>query len=151
MLLSTGNVFGQIAIDVQPLQGGRDVSFGEAQSLGFGGEAQSDYVVREVEIVIDNDSGKIYRVYQSLFGPWQNEEGEDFPVEEVDFYIISSNGTGTVRFPSTVSLQEGEVEIFISDDQGSDERLIITYTVRVPVGQKSGYYRSNLTFRVVTQ
>lgn len=141
----------QVTLETRPIRGGFDLDFGTASSLGPNGEPESDTIVQEVRVTITNPAGGRYQVFQSFLGPMLNERGEAMPFEAVDFFITNARTAGIVRFPNPTPIRIGEEEIFLSNEQGSNEEFIIRYTIHVPVGQRAGRYRTNVTFRVVSQ
>ena len=142
-----------VTLQVSPVQGGADldIDFGTTRSLGPQGELESDTVVRRVKLTITSDSSKPYLVFQRINSAWNNATGKEFPGDSVRFFVTASQAGGAVRFPNPTALSVGEEEIFLSDSTGSDQELLVTYTVKVPVGQEMGHYRTTLTFRVVSQ
>jgi len=141
----------EVTLQVRPVRGGIDLDFGNAGSLGSQGESESDIVIRQLRVSITSTSGARYQVFQRLNGPWVNEQREAFPLEAVRFFISETTTDGIVRFPNPTPMNEWEEEIFLSNAAGEDEDFLMTYTVQVPVGQRAGRYRANLTFRVVSQ
>ncbi len=115
------------------------------------GEPQSDSVVRQVQLRITSDSSAPYQVFQRINGPWRNLAGTELPVENIRFVVSGSTTGGQIRHPTPTRLVVGEQELFLSNSSGGDETLLITYTVQVPLGQKTGQYRTTLTYRVVSR
>ncbi len=141
----------EVTLQVQPVQGGVDLDFGDAKSLGWDGEAESDMVFRQLRVIITSTSGARYQLFQRVNDAWVNERGEAFPLEAVRFFVSETKTDGIVRFPTPTPMSEFEEEMFLSNAAGEDENFLITYTVQVPVGQMAGRYRANLTFRLVSQ
>ncbi len=140
-----------VTLSITSLQGGRDIDFGNARSLGPEGQLESDTVVRQVRVTITSTAGKPYQIFQEVHEPWRNLAGEELPLENAQFFISGSSTGATVRFPNPAPVVLGEQEIFLSDGTGSSDQFVITYTIRVPPGQQAGDYRTNLSFRVVSQ
>lgn len=145
-------VWADVTLTVTPAQGGAslEVDFGTARSLGPSGELETDEVVRQVRLDVSSDSGRPYRVYQRVNGPWTGPAGEEIPPSAIRF-LISDVRTGINRFPSASPLAVGEQELFVSDQSGSAESLVITYVVKLPPGQRAGNYRTTVSYRVVGQ
>lgn len=139
----------ELTLQVTPLQDGRDVDFGQARSLGPQGEPESDTVVRQVRLTITSTTGQPYQVFQRINEPWRNVAGQELPLESVLFYISEATPPGLNRFPNPEPMGVGEREIFISDGESGQLRLV--YTIQVPPGQQTGDYRTTLSFRVVSR
>lgn len=151
-LWAPGSAGADVTLQVTSLQGSRDIDFGNARSLGSEGELESDVVIRQVRITITSTSSNRYQVFQRINEPWRALSGEDLPMENVQFFISEAAAGGTVRFPNPTPMSVGEQEIFLSSDNpGSSEEFLITYTIQVPPGQQTGDYRTTLSFRVVSQ
>ena len=142
---------GEVTLQVTPIEGGRDLDFGSARSLGSHGEPEADTVIRRVRLTITPTSSGRYQIFQRVSEPWTNPAGRELPLQAVRFFISSTRTNGLVRFPSPTPLTLGEEEIFLSNESGGNEEILITYTIQVPPGQETGRYRTNLTFRVVSQ
>ena len=140
-----------VTLQVTPSQGSNlEMDFGTARSLGPDGELESDDVVRQVRLDVSSDSGRTYRVFQQVNGPWTGPAGEEIPLSSIHF-LIAEIRSGFNRFPGLAPLSLGEQEIFVSDQSGSPETLLITYQVKLPPGQRAGSYRTNVSYRVVGQ
>ncbi len=147
-----GPVWAEVTLQVTPVQGGAslEVDFGTARSLGAEGEEESDTVIRQVRLNVTSNSGRPYQVFQRVNGPWTGPDGKEVPMSAVRFFISETRG-GTNRFPSSAPLDLGEQEIFLSDPSGPADELLLTYTVKLPVGQRAGSYRTTVSYRVVAQ
>lgn len=151
-LLVPSGARAELTLQVVPLQGSRDIDFGEAQSLGPQGEPQGDTMVRQVRLVITNsNSSQRYQIFQRMNEPWKNVAGKELPLETIRFYVAESKTSGIIQVPNPTPLTLGEQELFLSDSTGSSDQLLVVYTVQVPPGQRAGDYRSTMTFRVVSQ
>lgn len=151
-LYAAGPAGAAVTLKVTSLQGGQDIDFGNVRSLGPEGQLESDTVVRQVRLTITSTSGKPYQVFQEVHEPWRNLSGEELPLENVQFFITGSSTGATVRFPNPAPMVLGEQEIFLSDGTGSSDEFVITYTIQVPPGKvQAGEYRTNFSFRVVSQ
>ena len=69
----------------------------------------------------------------------------------IRFSLSETRTAGLNRFPNPVTLSTGEQELFLSDSSGSDEELLVTYAVQLPVGQRAGSYRTTVSYRAVAQ
>lgn len=153
LALTGSPVRAEVALQVTPLQGGAslEVDFGTVRSLGPEGEEESDTAVRQVRLNVRSDSGRPYQVFQRANGPWIGPDGREIPMSAVEFFLSETPSGGSNRFPSSTRLAVGEQEIFLSDSAGTAEELLITYTVKLPVGQQAGSYRATVSYRVVAQ
>ncbi len=146
-----GPAWAGVSLQVSPVQGGAslEVDFGTARSLGADGEEESDTVIRQVKLKISSDSSRSYRVLQRMNGPWAGPDGKEIPVGTVQLSVSESGTGGTNRFPTPSTISLGEQEIFLSSPSGAAEDLLLTYTVKIPVGQRAGSYRTTVSYQVV--
>lgn len=152
-LIPGPRAWASVTLQVIPVEGGNqfDLDFGTARSLGLNGEPEADVVVRQLRIIVTSTSSAQYQIFQGVDGSWVNLEEEPLILGAVRFFISGVKTDGIVRFPNPAPLSLGEQEIFLSNASGGSEEFLVTYTVRVPVGQRAGRYRTRLTFRVVSQ
>lgn len=143
----------EVTLQVEPVDSRQiqDLDFGDAQSLGPQGESESGTVVRRVKLSISSSSSGRYQVLQRINSSWANLANKEFPIDSVLFSVSESPSKGDVRFPNPSPLTFADQEIYLSDSSGSDTELLITYTVRVPVGQQSGRYRTTVSYQVASQ
>ena len=151
-LLWSGRALAEVTLQVTPAQGGAslEVDFGTVRSLGPDGELETDEVVRQVRLEISSDGGAPYRVYQRVNGPWTGPAGEEIPLSAIRFLLSETQG-GSNRFPNPAPISLGDQEIFVSDPSGSAETLVITYRLQLPPAQRSGSYRTTVSYQVVAQ
>ncbi len=143
----------EVTLQVTPVQGGAalEVDFGTTRSLGPEGQEETETVIRQVRLSITSSSGHVYQVFQRVNGPWVGPDGKTIPLESVEFLLAETKTSGTNRFPSPAPMSMGDQEIFLSDPTGTSEDLLITYTVKLPPGQRAGRYRTTLSYRVMAQ
>jgi hypothetical protein len=142
----------EVTLRLSAVEGGRDLNFGTAHSFGERGNRTTERILRQIRVTINSTGNERYQLFQRVNRPWVNDRGERLPIESVKFFITETAGNGEInRFPNPSRLSSGEREIFLSNSSGGSEDFLITYTVQLPVGQQAGRYRTNLTFRVVSQ
>lgn len=153
LLLPPAAAWAEVTLRVTPVQGGAalEVDFGTARSLGPEGEPETEAVIRQVKLTVSSDSGRPYQVFQRVNGSWIGPDGKEIPLEAIRFSLSETRTSGSNRFPGPTPLSLGEQEIFLSDSSGSPDELLLTYAVKLPVGQRAGAYRTTVSYRVVAQ
>ena len=153
-LIATGvpPVWAEVTLQVKPLQGDAslEVDFGTARSLGSKGEEETDAVNRQVKLTISSDSSGPYQLFQRVNGPWTGPDGKEIPMSAVEFFVSDTPANSSNRFPGSAPLSLGEQEILLVPD-GSASTPLITYTLKLPKGQRAGSYRTTLSYRVVAR
>ena len=151
--MAVGAARAEVALQVTSVQGGAslEVDFGTARGMGPEGETATEAVVRQTRLSVSSDSGRPYRVFQRVNGPWIGPGGFEIPLSAVRFSISETQTGGSNRFPGPSPLSLGEQEIFLSDGSGSSENLVITYLLQLPPGQRAGSYRTTVSYQVVAQ
>lgn len=141
-----------VTLTAAPQQGGRNIDFGDADSLGPNGEPESDTVTRQVRISIASTSSSSYKVFMRINEPWRNLPGEELPMENVQFFVSEASAGAVVRFPNPTPMTVGEQEILLFQNAPDGTTTsVVNYTIHVPVGQEAGDYRTTVSFRVVSQ
>ena len=151
--MAGGTARAEVTLQVTSVQGGAalEVDFGTARSLEPEGEPVTGPLVRQTRLSVSSTSGRPYRVFQRVNGPWTGPGEIEIPLSAVRFSISETQTGGTNRFPAPASLSLGEQEIFLSDATGSAENLVITYVMQLPPGQRAGSYRTTVSYQVVAQ
>lgn len=152
-LIGSGTARAEVTLQVTSVQGGAslEVDFGTARGLGPEGEPGTEPMVRQTKLTVSSNSGRSYRVFQRVNGPWAGPDGVEIPLGAVRFSISETRTGGSNRFPGPSPLSLGEQEIFLSDASGSAEDLVITYVVQLPPGQRAGIYRTTVSYQAVAQ
>lgn len=152
-LMAPDPVRAEVTLQVTSVQGGAslEVDFGTARSLGSEGELGPEPVIRQVRLSVSSDSGRPYRVFQRVNGPWSGSNGMEIPFSAIRFSISETQTGGSNRFPGPAPLSLGEQEIFLSDASGSPENLVVTYLAQMPPGQRAGIYRTTVSYQVEAQ
>ena len=154
-VILTGSVAAraEVTLQVTSVQGGAalEVDFGTAQSLGSEGEPAAEPVVRQTRLSVSSNSGRPYRIFQRVNGPWTGPGAVEIPLSAIRFSVTETQTGGSNRFPTPSPLSFGEQEIFLSDSTGSAENLVITYVMQLPPGQRAGSYRATVSYQVVAQ
>lgn len=135
-------------IQVQVINGGSTIDFGELRSLDAKGNPAGDLSRKQVRLTITNSNGNPYIVTQALQADPRNERGAELDRGAMTFRIELESGGGIVRTGDGQSFESGEEEIYVSDDAGSDAVLVVTYDFKVPGAQKAGRYHSTVSYRV---
>ncbi len=153
VLAVAGTARAEVTLQVTSVQGGAalEVDFGTARGLGPEGETAAEPVVRQTRLSVSSGSGRPYRVFQRVNGPWTGPDGTEIPLSAIRFSISETQTGGSNRFPSPSSLSLGEQEIFLSDPSGSAETLVITYLMQLPPAQRAGIYRTTVSYQAVAQ
>jgi len=152
-LIASGPARAEVTLQVTSVQGSAslEVDFGTARGLGPEGEPGMEPVARQVRLSVSSDSGRPYRVFQRVNGPWSGPDGVEIPLGAIRFSISETQTSGSNRFPGPAPLSLGEQEIFLSDASGSAENLVISYVAQLPPGQRAGSYRTTVSYQVEAQ
>ncbi len=115
--------------------------------INFGQVKEGDVVTQEVELKVTNDTSVRYRITQVMLDTLKNERGEIFPAEQIKLFLRSaSRGTMLVQAPAP--LQVGTMELYTSDESGTQDTMTLAYTLFVPQQFKGGTYQGRMTFNL---
>jgi hypothetical protein len=144
----SGQSSGTIQLNVQFINGGSSIEFGNLRSLDRNGDPANDTALSQVRLIVNNTLNRSYIISQTLQSDTMNQSGALLPPEAIRFKIQQESGGGLIRVPDMTPLRPGTQEIFFSDSTGSASSILITYEILVPPAQRAGYYRNTVNYRV---
>lgn len=147
----TQPAFATIQVEVQPLSSSRDVDFGRLKSIQDDGSLATGTEVRQVRIIVQNTTpNQRFAVWQIVMRDFTNEKGQPLPLSSIRYSVQIENGQGLVRIPNRHTLSSGDEQIFISNPEGGNVQLLLTYEMSIQPRQKSGRYISSVEYRTET-
>ncbi|MFA6600735.1 MAG: hypothetical protein WC352_00305 [Candidatus Omnitrophota bacterium] len=144
----SGQVPGILHLEVQFVNAGTSLEFGNLKSLDQNGEPVSDTSVVQVRLSVNTTLGRPYILTQTLQGDTMNQSGAVLPYEAIRFRVEQEAGSGLIRVPDGTPLRPGSQEIYFSDSAGSPASILVTYEMTVPAAQRAGNYRNTVNYRV---
>lgn len=104
--------------------------------------------IQEVVFQISTNIGKKYQVTQNMASLLTNQEGITIPKEYFTLRQESLETKGTLKYPEKTNLREGQIVLFISDQQGSADKFKVIYELSLPRDVHSGDYSTIFTYSV---
>lgn len=124
------------------VEGGGTLSFGS-----FKGEASR--VERTVHIRVVSNTRSPYQVTQILSRRMSNEKGQIVP-EGAFQYQTDRPRTGRSMAPSFAEASQGESALFVSDEKGTPEEIVLTYALDMPANVPPGNYATEISYTITT-
>ncbi|MGD9015271.1 MAG: hypothetical protein PVI33_04535, partial [Candidatus Omnitrophota bacterium] len=133
------NIFAEIeiesGIEIKTITGGRIISLSSARE-----EANSSDVLFEIK----GGLGSQFRILQQLQQPLKSQDGQELPLEAVNFQLReASKGTGPFR---ALPLSLRQEAIYTSGPRGELDSFIITYSLGDLSKATAGRYRTALRY-----
>lgn len=136
----TVDVRSEFKISIRSASGGQALSFPRISK-----ESLTSKALLTVEM--DGSLGSTYRLIQRLEEPFISQDGQIMD-ETFISYILGGNTKGSIESGSVTPLSMSQSLLYTSGQEGSADSFQIQYVASPPSGQKSGVYRSRLSFQV---
>jgi hypothetical protein len=134
-----------ITLTVEPYDGSPSLSFGTINPAGVANP--SGLTNKEVKVRINSDLSSQYRVFQRVFEPLANENGERLDGAGFTFYVLrGSNANGTVYGESPLSLSNSDQLIYSSSSPGDSDSMIFVYTIDASKLNAAGNFSGRLIY-----
>lgn len=120
------------------------IAFGEVKPL-------TPARTKEVEITVQNNTGKRYQIIQKIDTPMMSKEGDKIPPDNFTLKTtLISETQGQIRFPEPAAVDPNNgMTLFISDNDGNPVKFKVIYSLTVPNTAKGGEYSTTINYDIV--
>lgn len=142
ILLAKEAVFAAFSVSVSPYEGGYDLRFEKITP-------NTGRANKELNVTINSDINKQYRLYQEIMQPLSTPEGTTIPYANFVVYDIrGTNKFGTMNVDQEVPVMSGRQLIYTSNQTGSPDSFTLVYGILPSPAVAPGYYKGRLAFTI---
>jgi hypothetical protein len=127
-------------LTASPTEGGFDLRFNRLSPGDF-------KQVKEVELRVNSDIAKQYRILQRVVAPLSTSDGTTIPSEQFRMYPkVNSNTAGTLLYREEAPLGQFDTVLYTSNSIGQNDSIRLVYTLTPEENQTPGSYYGRIAY-----
>lgn len=127
-------------LTASPTEGGFDLRFSRLSPGDF-------KQVKEVELRVNSDIAKQYRIVQRVVAPLSTPDGTTLPDEQLRMYPrVNSNTAGTLLYREEAPLDHFDTVLYTSNSIGQNDSIRLVYTLTPNENQIPGSYYGRIAY-----